>query len=333
MTDEIIDSGIQAEPEPKVGPGRNLREMREARHLTQEAVAKQLRIDIALVRALEEDDYGRFAAPIYVTGYLRAYARLLDLAPEPYIEAYQNLGAVAAAPSLERVAHLGHQAVPISTPRAPRRWVAYVLAVVAIGVVIMVWQTEAMKLLESLTGPPLQPEISLQSVPNSGGESVVQPVQGTGETQQQALPLPLLPPPPSAPNNGEAVHAMPPAAVPTESPAPAVTQHQPQSQTQVQSQHQTPPQSPPDSPHATIDLKAEKPSWVEVKDGSGARLFYDLMVPGDEESLEGVPPFDVLLGYAPGVIVKYNGTQVDPSAYTFQDMARFRVSDKGAIKN
>ena len=42
MTDEIIDSGIQAEPEPKVGPGRNLREMREARHLTQEAVSTVL---------------------------------------------------------------------------------------------------------------------------------------------------------------------------------------------------------------------------------------------------------------------------------------------------
>jgi cytoskeleton protein RodZ len=71
---------------------------------------------------------------------------------------------------------------------------------------------------------------------------------------------------------------------------------------------------------------------VEVKDGAGKRLFYDLMVPGDEKALEGVPPFDVLLGYAPGVTVEYNGKRVDHSIYTHQDMARFRVGDKGTSK-
>jgi cytoskeleton protein RodZ len=62
-------------------------------------------------------------------------------------------------------------------------------------------------------------------------------------------------------------------------------------------------------------------------------LFYDLMVPGDERTLDGVPPFEVLLGYAPGVIVEYNGKRVDHSSYTRQDMARFRVGDKGTSRN
>jgi cytoskeleton protein RodZ len=57
------------------------------------------------------------------------------------------------------------------------------------------------------------------------------------------------------------------------------------------------------------------------------------MVPGDVQHLEGAPPFDVLLGYAPGVSVEYNGKPVDHSPYARQGMARFRVGDDGANKN
>lgn len=295
MTEEHVESGAQVELEPKVGPGRDLRMAREARNLTQEAVAKQLHIDISLVRALEEDDYGKFAAPIFVTGNLRTYARLLGVAPEPLIEAYQGLG--AAAPSLERVARLSGQAEPMSSKAQVPRWVIYVLTAAVVVVVILVWRSEATKLLAPImesTGP----EMSLQAVPN--GEGLALPAQESGGTPQRSLSLP-------AAADGKAEQAAPAADV-----APSSTQS---------------------GPRATLSLRSEKPSWVEVRDGSGKRLFYDLMVPGDTQSIEGAPPFDILLGYAPGVVVEYNGKRVDHSAFTHQDMARFRVGDKGASKH
>ena len=102
MTEEAVDNQIIVEPEPKVGPGPALREARESRNFTLEAVAEQLRIDVSRVRALEEDDYSKFAAPIYITGHLRAYARLLGVRPESFIEAYQNLGTATAPASCSR---------------------------------------------------------------------------------------------------------------------------------------------------------------------------------------------------------------------------------------
>jgi cytoskeleton protein RodZ len=277
MKEEAMEAVAAVEPEPKIGPGRDLYAAREARHLTQEAVAKQLHIDIALVRALEEDDYDRFAAPIFVTGHLRAYARLLGLAPEPLIEAYQGLG-VAAVPALERVAHLSHQPEPVSRAQVPR-WLVYVLAVAVVAVVVLVWRSEVSKIVLPIRESPLLS----QGVPAAGGAVTT--------------PLPV----PDKPNE-----AAPQPAAAAQTPA---------------------------ALSATLDLKASKPSWVEVKDSEGNRLFYDLMVPGDVQHLEGVPPFDVLLGYAPGVTVEYNGKAVDHGPYARQGMARFRVGDGGTSKN
>ena len=59
--------------------GARLRAAREQRRLSAENVAKQLRLDVAVVNALENDDRERLPAPIFVQGYLRSYARLLGL--------------------------------------------------------------------------------------------------------------------------------------------------------------------------------------------------------------------------------------------------------------
>ena len=302
MTEEAVDSGVQVELEPKVGPGGSLREAREARNWTHEAVAKQLHIDISLVRALEEDDYSKFAAPIFVTGHLRTYARLLGLMPELLIESYQSLGK-AAPPTLERVAHLNHQPEPASAAQVPR-WVVFVLVAAVIAVVVLIWRSEASKLLAPIMESDVMPGTS-QNITQDTTNSVPLPVPGIGEAPQRSLSLPDL-------SEGNANQN-----------TPATTTTSVTEQSQARS----------DAPKATLDLKAEKPSWVEVKDGSGNRLFYDLMAPGDSQTLHGVPPFDILLGYAPGIIVEYNGKRVDHSIYARQDMARFQVGDKGASKN
>jgi cytoskeleton protein RodZ len=290
MKEEVMmEDAVAVELEPRIGPGRELRAAREARSLSQETVAKQLHLDIALVRALEDDDYGKFAAPIFVTGHLRAYARLLSLAPEPLIESYQALG-VGAAPALERVAHLSHQPEPVSRAQVPR-WLVWAVAVTVVLVVIGVWRSEAGKMLSPIMESRLLPG----SGPAGGGDALTSP-----------LPVP---------DNQSALGSPPiaeqaPAAPAAETPAPIKA-----------------------AAAATLDLKASKPSWVEVKDNAGNRLFYDLMVPGDAQRLQGTPPFDVLLGYASGVIVQYNGKQVDHGAYARQGMARFRVGEDGTSNN
>lgn len=92
------DSTPQPEPQeaPPAGPaqlpGRCLREARERQALTVEDVADRLHLQQAQVEALENDDYARFSAPIFVSGYLRSYSRLLGLDPEPMVRALEQQG-------------------------------------------------------------------------------------------------------------------------------------------------------------------------------------------------------------------------------------------------
>jgi cytoskeleton protein RodZ len=60
-------------------PGQRLREAREGLNLSRQEVARKLRLDVNLIQALEDNKREALPAPTYLVGYLRSYARLLNL--------------------------------------------------------------------------------------------------------------------------------------------------------------------------------------------------------------------------------------------------------------
>lgn len=93
-------------PAPEEMPGRRLREARERQSLGVDEVATRLHLQPAQVKALEDDEYGHFSAPIFVSGYLRNYARLLGLDPEPLVDAYERQGVEEPPILSELTAHM-----------------------------------------------------------------------------------------------------------------------------------------------------------------------------------------------------------------------------------
>jgi cytoskeleton protein RodZ len=59
-----------------------LRIAREAHGLTVHQVAEITKIKTEHIRALESGDYQIFAAPVYIRGFIRTYARVLRLEPD-----------------------------------------------------------------------------------------------------------------------------------------------------------------------------------------------------------------------------------------------------------
>lgn len=72
------------------GPGARLRAAREASGLGIGEVAEQLQLLQYVVRALEQDEYGRLRGDTFVRGYLRNYARLLGLDPEEIVACWRR---------------------------------------------------------------------------------------------------------------------------------------------------------------------------------------------------------------------------------------------------
>ena len=74
-------------PDGDQGCGRRLRKAREAAGLSQADVAARLKMPVRVVNSLEEEDWSRLGAPVFVRGQLRSYSRLLGLTTAPMMDA------------------------------------------------------------------------------------------------------------------------------------------------------------------------------------------------------------------------------------------------------
>lgn len=80
------------EIEPDIKPGERLHNARVAANMSIEEVARNLNLNSATVRNLEAEEYQELPGPTFVRGYLKAYARLLGIHPEPILEAFDKRG-------------------------------------------------------------------------------------------------------------------------------------------------------------------------------------------------------------------------------------------------
>ena len=78
--------------------GEILRNARVQRGLTPSDVAENTHLLVQVVEDLEREDFRRVAAPIYGRGFVKLYAELLELDPEPLIREFMDLYAGARAP-------------------------------------------------------------------------------------------------------------------------------------------------------------------------------------------------------------------------------------------
>lgn len=74
-------------PDGNRGCGDRLRKAREVAGLSRADVAARLKMPVRVVQSLEEEDWGRLGAPVFVRGQLRSYSRLLGLTTAPMMVA------------------------------------------------------------------------------------------------------------------------------------------------------------------------------------------------------------------------------------------------------
>lgn len=82
------EAGTGQGVDPSASIGARLAAARKARKLDVDKVAHELKLDAAVIRALENDDGAALPAPIFVKGYLRSYARLVDLPEQELLANY-----------------------------------------------------------------------------------------------------------------------------------------------------------------------------------------------------------------------------------------------------
>ena len=71
-------------------PGSFLREAREAQGLSLAEVAGALKFSVRQIEALENDNHEHLQGKTFLRGFIRAYARMLKLQPEPLLEMLES---------------------------------------------------------------------------------------------------------------------------------------------------------------------------------------------------------------------------------------------------
>lgn len=95
-----MESSTASEPrrDAALSLGARLRSARKARALTLEQVSQRLHLEESMLRAIEDDRYQALGAPVFVRGYLKAYAGLLGLPEQSVLDAYRQADPTSAQP-------------------------------------------------------------------------------------------------------------------------------------------------------------------------------------------------------------------------------------------
>jgi cytoskeleton protein RodZ len=174
--------------------GQRLRQLREQKHLTIQNVADKLYLDHSVIQALENDSYMALPPPIFVRGYLRGYAKILEVPATALIEKYDNF--------------VGHKSPPPITPQAkPKKqattddlWVKLLTysIFVTLMILMVLWGINHYGLLtptpEANNAIPTGENLDLH--PNVGEGDYVPPPEGDDDKPVAGQPVVAPPPPP-----------------------------------------------------------------------------------------------------------------------------------------
>lgn len=336
------------------GPGKLLRDIRVAREMDIVRVASLLHLDVELLESLEADDYDRMPETVFVQGYLRNYARLLDTPAEPILDAFRRFRPAGAAESDLSMRHIKPD---VRSSHTLVRLITWLIVIGLLGLVFTWWRGYLQWPLDLGLQPaieqPAGPESSQELPPVDGGLLPEQPIeseisppmvipdsvmqqpepemsvageQGVPGNLSPEVPEPvdsIMPEEDAADGAGEAVEmsteVVPPSPSETDSPEAlpvetAVTQSEPAFPVAG----------------AASDLSVQvifsDDCWTDIRDGSGAFRLIGNKRAGERLLLGGEPPYTMVFGNASAVAITVNGEGYDLTPHIRGNVARFTLN-------
>jgi cytoskeleton protein RodZ len=336
----------------RVNPGETLRQARERRDWSQAEVARKLNLTVSSLNNLEAGAFDKLPGHTFARGYIRAYAKLLDMDQAALVQAFDQCTGTHAQGA--DVHALGRIEEPVRLSHNILRIVSLLLLVLVIGGGFFWWQEKSNLSTKDLTTMALE-HVEVES---ADGTTQIHPLdepedQAVVDGQQpESTPLTLdqaasgepaatAPATPAEPaQSAPAAPAAPVVAPSSVMPAPTVT-----STPVVPATPATTPAATPATPAAPVAPAAPVIStpvapvagagqvhmqftadcWISVTDGNGKVLSSGVKRKGDSVDLSGKPPFAVRLGFARGVQLSYNGQAVDIAPFTSGETARLKL--------
>ncbi len=301
--DEHDDESAQ-QALPVADVGELLRTHRLKRNLSQEEVASELRMDVRQLDALENNRFDVFSGTVFVQGYLRNYAKLLDLDPAPIIDEFNKVSKTTP-PEIVAIKKVmtsagGAAQIPLS------QFTPVVLGIVALALILWLGDnlygfikevTKTSEIVETESGlteidvldrfQEAQERLSADAGTSTLFDESEQPEVLTSEAQTDFAPSPIEAGVDQLPEL-DSVGAF-------------------------------------DLPEVRVVFRFREDSWIEVFDANDTRLLARIGAAGTEKVITGTPPLRVVLGNAPAVDVEFEGKPYTLRVNPNTQVARFNL--------
>jgi len=303
--------------------GSVLSESRKSQKYTVDEVSRHLKIPEPVILAIEASDIAFLPPPTFAKGYIRAYAKFLEIPEDRVLDLY-NRAVPQSVAKLKSRSNLPNE----RNSQSPLIKTVTIFLIIA-GVAALIYggfdyYQEKASVLEnervskvpgftgnSLDSPGISPAIIEQNAQLTDDDELIVESSATIEKNVEEDEVPAEPVI-SEPAKQAAAKPAPATDV-----APAVEQ---------QADRQT---GSIDENQDTIEFFAENGSWMEVRDANDKRLFYNLLPEGGSRTLHGTAPFFVSMGNARTTKVVINGLEVDMTDHIrANNTARFKVSSE-----
>ncbi|MDL2284079.1 helix-turn-helix domain-containing protein [Oxalobacter sp. OttesenSCG-928-P03] len=177
MEAEAKEVPVVPEPEPvkeAPKPGAQLAAVRMAAGIEQEQVAASLKMTVRQVRELEADNYEALHGIAISRGFIRAYAKMLQVDPEPFVAMFSSeepaskqLDQIPRQSSSERFMH-GSQAFGKKRGMGKTGWIILIVVVLA-----AIYGAHSMKWFSSASAPSRKKAEPVVTAKKEGASKVV----------------------------------------------------------------------------------------------------------------------------------------------------------------
>ncbi len=343
----LADNAVSATPMTANATGALLRATREAQGLAVSDIANRLRMGTKQVAALESGDFSALPTGTFLRGFVRNYAKTLNLAPDEVLAKLESDHASARPLKATPVVVPAQQNIKVPVPggelATPKARVAIAGLVVCLlfGAVWYWWEyvrphrAEGGRAVTPVAAPavpeaPVSVPVRPPEIAPAVGPALEPGATAAGEAANKAA-APVSTEPRAAPVTEKVERApssTPAAPAKTPSAAAAVP---PAGKTATSPPPSAPPAPAASKPVATsgsgavLGFTFSGESWVEVSDANGKQVLSRKFRAGDAEEVVGRPPFSVVIGNAQVTRMAYNGREYDLAPYTKFSVARVAV--------
>ncbi|MBF8161647.1 helix-turn-helix domain-containing protein [Pseudomonas mendocina] len=308
-------------------PGESLRQAREIKGWSVAEVAMQLNLTPQRLAQIEAGAFDKLPGTTFARGYIRAYAKLLELDQNRLVLEFDQFTGTDATGS--NVHSLGRIEEPVRYSQSILRLVSFLLLLALIGAGFLWWQEQG-RSVTSLA------DLGLEHVEVEGADGTTQ-VHSLAEPEDQAVVAaqgnesasPLLLPiepgeAPEAVTETQQPAAEGTAAAPTPAPSAAPEATQPDTAAAPAAPEPAAPVAvAPGQGALSVQFTAD--CWTQVTDADGKVLLSALKRSGERIELTGKAPMELRLGFARGAQVRFNGENVDVAPYMTGETARLKL--------